>query len=156
MIILHWSIILTYSQKFTCDAFLIAAIILAESNGNPNIINQNDNTQHYLDVKKYALINNYSTEVEKWGQGCSWGLGQITGVVAREHGFKDNFSLLLKPSQNIKYVSKHIALLQKKYKNQNDVIASYNAGSPIKKNKKYINQKYVNRVNRWLKRLKNN
>jgi len=152
---LPWPIIFKYAAKYSLDPLLIASIILAESKGDPSAINVNDNTRWFTEVQKYALMLNYDAEIEEDGQGTSWGLGQITGCVARERGFHGYFNQLFKPEINIKYMTKHLDVLHSRYDDQNDIIASYNAGSPrIKKDGKYVNNNYVKRVNIYLDAIK--
>lgn len=84
---------------------------------------------------------------ERIGQMCSWGLMQVMGAVAREHGFTGHFPRLCDPQVGLRYGCLHLSKFQAKYSNVLDVIASYNAGSPRRADGEgYVNQKYVDKV----------
>ena len=81
----------------------------------------------------------------------SWGPMQIMGSVAREIGYADHLTKLLDPAIGILWGSKKLAKLSRIYKSQDDVIASYNAGSPVKTMKgELMNQAYVDGVRQFM------
>lgn len=82
----------------------------------------------------------------------SHGLCQIQYRTAKWLGFKGKVEHLYYAKINALWAAKYIKYQLKKYKgNWNDTIAAYNAGKVYKRNGKYINQVYVNKVNRYLK-----
>lgn len=83
---------------------------------------------------------------EKLGQKHSWGLMQVMGAVARELGFTGPFTDLWEPEIGIRYGMRLLKKLWSRYENWPDVIASYNAGSPVRIDGKYKNQAYVDKV----------
>lgn len=89
------------------------------------------------------------TQNERIGQMTSWGLMQVMGGVAREHGFKGWFPELCEPSTGLRYGMLHLRKFWAKYHNWADVIASYNAGHPVTVNGVYANQAYVDKVLKW-------
>lgn len=87
------------------------------------------------------------SETEKWGQQISWGLMQVMGAVAREHGFTGWFPKLCEPSVGLHYGIRHLLRFHDRYRNWPDAISSYNQGSPIKlEDGRYKNQAYVDKV----------
>lgn len=88
---------------------------------------------------------------EKSGQATSWGLMQVMGAVAREYGYAGSLVKLSVPEIGIEYGCLHLKRFHQRYpENWQDVIASYNAGSPrVGLQGKYTNQVYVDKVLRW-------
>lgn len=86
---------------------------------------------------------------EKLGQQHSWGLMQVMGAVAREYGHTGPFTDLWEPTVGLKYGMLLLHRLWQKYQNWPDVLASYNAGRPVRINGKYVNQAYVDAVLRY-------
>lgn len=83
---------------------------------------------------------------EKLGQKHSWGLMQVMGGVAREYGLTGPFTDLWDPAIGLRYGMRVIRRLLAKYHHWPDVIAAYNAGSPVRIDGKYKNQAYVDKV----------
>lgn len=83
---------------------------------------------------------------ERFGQMHSWGLMQVMGGVAREHGFDGPFTELWDPMIGLRYGMKHLRKYWARYENWPDTIAAYNAGSPRRVDGKYVNQSYVDKV----------
>lgn len=82
---------------------------------------------------------------EWWGQQSSWGLMQVMGAVAREHGYRRSFFPgLCKPEVGLEYGCRFLARLLARYDEQ-DAVSAYNAGRPTIDN----NEKYVQPVLRW-------
>lgn len=121
-------IIESASKQYNVDADLIKAIITVESNWNPKAFN---------------------TEPTVKGDSA-WGLMQILLGTARNVSNNPNLQPeeLIQPTVNILIGTKYLHDLFKKYNYMDDVIASYNAGRPIRSKitGRYINQKYVNKV----------
>lgn len=112
--------------KYAVDPNLVRGIIKTESNWDVN-------TSRYEAHKGDA----------------SWGLMQVLLATARWM-LNDNSldtTRLIRPEVNIEAGTKYLSWLMGRYKNLNDVIAAYNAGTPKKdKDGKYVNQKYVDSV----------
>ena len=95
---------------------------------------------------------------ERIGQMCSWGIMQVMGAVAREHGFTgkpSDFPKLCTIPDGLLYGCLHLVKFRARYSAWPDVIASYNAGSPRRSlgpDGPYMNQSYVDKVIReWQK-----
>lgn len=99
--------------------------------------------------RDFSAIEGSSVDTEWWGQQASWGLMQVMGAVAREHGFGDDFPLLCDPLTGLRWGCKHLAWVAKSYFNRygwSGVIAAYNAGSPRRVGGQWVNQHYVDTV----------
>lgn len=90
------------------------------------------------------------TSTERTGQMISWGLMQVMGGVAREHGFTGDLPQLCDPSTGLKYGLLHLRKFYAKYGTWQEALASYNAGSPRKNAEgKFFNQNYIDKVLRY-------
>lgn len=81
-------------------------------------------------------------------QKTSWGPMQIMGAVARELGFKGNLRHL-NGRIGVEYGTIHLNKLRHRFFDDGGwpaVISAYNAGSPRKNGRKYVNQQYVDKV----------
>lgn len=91
-----------------------------------------------------------SQDTEWTGQRSSWGLMQVMGSTAREHGFKHNFSQLCNPEQGIQWGCKHLKWLYDRHWEKHGwqgIISSYNQGVPLKNDDgTWANQSYVDKV----------
>ena len=119
------------SLKHGVPVTLIQAIIQTESSWNPSA---------------------YRTEPKI--NDASWGLMQVLLRTARETSGNPSLtaSELLKPETNIDIGTKYLGKQLKRYgSNINNAIAAYNAGSAMfTSTGAYVNQNYVNKVNKWL------
>lgn len=86
---------------------------------------------------------------ERCGQMISWGLMQVMGGVAREHGFTGPFPALCDPMTGLRYGMLHLRKLWARHQQWPDTIASYNAGRPVRVDDKYVNQVYVDKILKW-------
>ena len=73
------------------------------------------------------------TADSEWiGQQTSWGLMQVMGAVAREHGFADPFPALCEPLQGLEYGCRHLARLRDRHLEAHGwmgVLDAYNDGT---------------------------
>lgn len=130
---------------------LLAAIVQTESAGETLAIRFEPNYKYFLDVEKFARENAISKETELVLQKTSFGLCQVMGGVARELGHQHSLLELIKPEIGLKYGCLQLKRIAKRYAERSDIIASYNAGSPIKNlNGQYKNQQYVDKVTSYL------
>jgi soluble lytic murein transglycosylase-like protein len=142
------------SESYLCaiEPELICAFIWQESGGETRAIRFEDKIHFNYTANKYAKQLNISQITEVNCQNTSFGLLQILGVKARELGFEGYLTDLLIPEIGLKYGCKNLGILNKKYKNMEDVIVSYNSGSPLRRDGKYINEEYLESVKlRWSK-----
>lgn len=132
---------------------MIGAIIMQESAGNAMAYRYEPKSPYLFNQRDYAKKLRISEDTETNFQKVSWGLMQVMGVKARELGYNGHLPDMLKPSVGIEWGAKALLSFSNKYPNQEDVIASYNAGSPRRKDGQYVNQAYVDGVNGWLKKI---
>lgn len=103
-------------------------------------------------AKFYAKKNHVSVASEMILRASSLGLMQILGQKAREMGFESDLMDLCVPENGLEYGVRVLSDLMKKYPNETDVIASYNAGSPrLLSTGSYVNQRYVDEVSARLR-----
>ena len=122
---------------------LVQAICQVESSLNPWAMRYEPNYRWFVG-RSDAM-----SATEKAGQQISWGLMQVMGAVAREHGFTGWFPQLCEPVVGLRYGLRHLLRFHDRYQSWHDAIASYNAGSPIKlESGRYKNQHYVDEVMR--------
>jgi soluble lytic murein transglycosylase-like protein len=85
---------------------------------------------------------------EWWGQSASWGLMQLMGAVAREHGFRGPYlTELCDPIMVLEYGCLHLAGLMAWAKgNSTQALAAYNGGKGGNEAKPFRNQSYATKV----------
>ena len=144
----HIGSILSLSGRYDLDPYLIAAICEVESRFDTFAIRYEP---HYR-----WLFGEELSPTETISQKTSWGLMQVMGAVARERGLRSKYlSVLTTPKIGIRFGCAHLAWFRdKKGYSGDDMIAAYNAGSPRKKSGIYLNQGYVDKVNRRFQELK--
>ena len=99
------------------------------------------------------LVEREAPDVVHFHHLAGWGPRCI--AVAREHGFKGWLTELCQDAIGIEYGCKHLSTFHRKYEEESDMIAAYNAGSARKtKGGMYVNQAYVNKVHQVLERLR--
>lgn len=117
---------------------LAVAICRTESGLNPWAVRHEPQYKYFVGDRMSAT--------ERMTQGTSWGLMQVMGAVAREYGHVGWLSELCWPDVGLRYGLRHLKRYYDRYKNWPDAIAAYNAGSPRRKDGKYENQAYVDKV----------
>lgn len=135
-----------FAINYGIDPKLLYAFCKIESNLNHMAIRYEPQWQYVTSASLYSRDSKYSYDTERILQSCSIGIAQVMGTVARELGLNGNLLQLIDLDCGLKYGCLKITQLKGKYKNLDDVIASYNAGSPIKTNGRYYNQDYVKKV----------
>ena len=136
--------------KYNLPEWLITGVIATESGGDPWAVRFEALFRaHY--VPDNCQTFGASHETERTTRACSWGLMQIMGQVAREHGFKGEFlSELCAPATGMEYGCRHLARFRDRYLvglGWSGVAAAYNAGTPHKNETgKFLNQLYVDKV----------
>lgn len=138
------------AAKYGIDPDLVEAFCMVESSGIPDVDRYEPLFRHrYIDKLKLD-------EEESRDRATSFGLMQIMGQVARELGFKGQFSELYTPEIGLEYSLKHLARFIKKYAaaGLDYAIAAYNAGTPQKHGGIFVNQGYVDKVKKEYRRIK--
>lgn len=137
------------------DSDLILAIVDVESGGNTYAARFEAYWKYFSNIQKNAATLKISFATEQNMQMCSWGLMQVMGSVAREHGYSLELQRLCEPKSGLQYGVRQISKFLKIYPIESDVIAAYNAGSPRKtKGGMYENQTYVDKVYQRLLELR--
>jgi soluble lytic murein transglycosylase-like protein len=133
------------------DPALVSSFVMVESSGNPKATRYEP-----------AFYNKYISpmnlpEVEGKSRATSFGLMQIMGQVARELGFKGEFTDLFIPEVGLDYSLKHLKKFIERYKGKgiDYAISSYNAGSPrFNSSGEFVNQGYVDMIHKYLIEIK--
>jgi len=99
--------------------------------------------------QRYILkIPGLGTE-ERKGRATSWGPMQVMGQTAREMGYTAPFQNMLVLEIGLYWGCRYLKRLKARYFDEygwEGVIAAFNAGSPRKRNGRYVNQPYVDGV----------
>lgn len=152
---LPWDLIEDVADSENIPKELLGAIIQTESGGNKYACRFEPHYKWLYKQKENAKDNGITEATETVFQMTSWGLCQVMGAVAREFGLKGPIFQLLDEKTNMEIACKLLKRLASRYKEGNDIIAAYNAGSPIKSMKgEYRNQNYVDKVNLYLSAIK--
>ena len=109
---------------------LVEAVVLTESAGNPAAWNPEPRYRYLVDARsgrpfRPLTVSELASEVppsdfralagdpdqEWWGQQASWGLMQVMGAVAREHGYRQPYrpELCRDVVQNLQIGCRHLA-----------------------------------------------
>lgn len=124
---------------------LVRAIIEVESGGDPLAMRFEPEWRWHLDV----TIPGVSKATERNQQATSWGLMQVMGTVAREHGFLGQFmSALCDPAMGLDYGCRHLSKMMRRYEGSVwHAVAAYNAGTAkLDVSGRFVNQAYVDKV----------
>lgn len=156
--------IVAVATRHAIPISLLAAICAKESSFNPWAWNPEPAYRYLWDNARRAPFRALTTaervsetppadftaaagdkDQEWWGQQASWGLAQVMGAVAREHGFKGGyFPELCDPEVGLEYACRLLAKLLARYELP-EALSAYNAGRPTSANW----DKYVQPILRW-------
>ena len=99
------------AEELSLNPNIIAAIIITESTGKTCAMRFEPGWRWFTPTEHmmaYAEKLGCSVQTEENGQATSWGLMQVMGTVAREHGFRGWFSELCQPETGIRYGANHL------------------------------------------------
>ncbi len=136
-------------KRYNVRADLLAAICITESSGDPNATRFEKGWRYFWHPLQWAEKLGIPTDEETAGQATSWGLMQVMGAVARQHGFGLHLNRLLEPEFSLEYACKHLVWLRPRAQEESDLIACYNGGwGSLQKmpSGMYHNQRYVDKV----------
>jgi soluble lytic murein transglycosylase-like protein len=148
------NIVRSIAGEVGIDPNLAHAVATVESRLDPSVARYEENFHYILTPERFAKLLGITTRTETEFQRCSWGVMQVMGAVARELNYQAQLPLLLQPQLGALYGCRKLHSVLKKYSDLSEAIASYNSGSPIRKNGILINQTYVDKVMERLIRLK--
>ena len=139
------------AAKYGLDPDYVEAHVMTESSGNPKATRYEP-----AFYSRYVVPLKIKDEKEAKCRATSFGLLQIMGQVAREMGFKGEFKDLCGVIGGLDWGCRKLAKCYEKFgkKNINAGIAAYNCGTPKITPEGFKNQEYVNRVNGFLKKIK--
>lgn len=126
---------------------LLYGIVCQESSGRPSAIRFEPGF-----LRRYILKIPGLGTPEREGRATSWGLMQVMGQVAREGGFVGEFVKLLQPAVGLHWGCRHLLMLKRRHLATHGwagVVAAYNAGSPRKRGDAWVNQYYVDQVEKY-------
>ena len=139
-------------DRFGCDAALVSALVTVESGWNPYAVRYEPTYQWLHEPAKHAKRHGITLQTETVLQRCSWGLMQVIGSTSRELGLVLPIPAMCEPLVGLEYGIRYLTALKRNYKNRDDLIAAYNAGSARKRaDGTYENQRYVDKVRKALK-----
>jgi len=122
---------------------LVMAICAVESGFDTYAVRYERSWKWLLNPVEWARRVQTSGDTERLLQSCSWGLMQVMGTVAREHGFAHDFPRLCLPEAGLLYGCMHLKKFLKKYPLP-EALGAYNAG-PGNRNGK-MGQAYAKKV----------
>ncbi len=159
--------ILATAALFGLDADLVNAQVLIESNENAYAWNPEPAYRYFWNVRTnmpFRPVTHIEIDAERppsdfpclagdadqewWAQQSSWGLMQIMGAVAREHGFKGPYlPELCDAVTNLRIGCEHLAALLKwSGGNVSQALAAYNGGKGGNSTLPFRNQSYADKV----------
>ena len=135
------------ANKYGFSYKLITAVVVVESGGNTFANRYEPNWRWFLRPSYWAWRLSITDKTELMNQATSFGLMQVMGAVAREHGFEGDLLRLTIPEVGLDYGCRHLKKMYDRYKTIDCALAAYNAGSPrVNRNGDFVNQKYVSAV----------
>lgn len=160
-----------HAKKHALPPPLVRAMVCVESAGDSFAWNPEPQYRYLWDVARRAPFRalkpaEIASEIpptdfpvligdrdaEWWGQQASWGLMQVMGAVAREHGFTGHLPGLCDSFKGLEYGCQHLAALRDRYLKLHGwpgVVCAYNAGSPrLDAAGHFVNQIYADKVAR--------
>ena len=149
--LLDWPLIRTVANDFGIDHFIVAAIIMVESSGNPCVTRYEKNYRYLPDSETIRIIaqgNRETIVTTRKNLKTSWGLMQVMGATAfDECDFRGHFTKLCEPKIGLSYGIRHLTKFIDKYGNIPSAISAYNQGGDYKyESGLFKNQIYVDKV----------
>lgn len=135
------------AKRFCIAPRFLVALIELESGWNPLAMRHEPAYPWLYSIREMAQEVGCSKSTMEMMQKTSWGLGQVMGAVAYEHGLRAWAGELFRPEINLKYVCEHIQRMIRKFDIGFDVpldlYAAYNAGSVRMIEGRYVNSTAV-------------
>ncbi len=139
------------AERYELPIKLVRAIVTVESQGDPWATRYEPAFfSRYVLAKGHPVFPGCSRDTEERLRAHSFGLMQVMGQVAREHGFDAPFlTALCDPATGLDWGCRHLAKQVHRYDgNLEAAVAAYNAGSAIRNaaGTAWRNQRYVDKV----------
>lgn len=138
------------------DPALVCAICHQESGWRPWAIRHEPGYRWLFRLAGRLPSHGTNEATERNQQMTSWGLMQVMGAVAREHGCEEPFlSALCDPVAGIEHGCRHLAHLTRLYGDQGTeaVISAYNAGHPSTRNREHYVKPVLALINLYRKEI---
>jgi len=103
----HWQQIEAAAVRFGINPAVLAGLVATESGGNYLAYRAEPRYRWLLKAARRPRIITADTSI--YMQRISYGLCQVMGAVAREHGFTGWLSALFMPEVGLHYGAKHLA-----------------------------------------------
>lgn len=168
MVIPYWSDIQAAAKTFSLDPQVVAGLVMTESGGDTCAWNPEPRYRYFWDVKhnkpfraitSAELASKFpppdfpvlfgDADQEWWAQQASWGLMQVMGAVAREHGYSTPYltDMCVSSTRNLVVGCKHLRqLLDWSKGDVQQALAAYNGGMGGNVARPFHNQAYADKV----------
>lgn len=144
-----WFLVCKIAKEFELDHSLVASIVMVESAGNTYAMRFEPLWKYNFEIQNFAHKSGSSIPTEEVAQSTSWGLMQVMGTVAREHGHTGFLPALCNPETGLRYGCIHLKKKMERF-GRIEGVAAYNSGSPRKTEAgAFTNQDYVDKVFKW-------
>ena len=144
---IHQDLIVKTARKHQLNPNLVAAVIKIESSFDTDAVRYEKDYKWLYQPEVFALSLNISSATETELQKFSWGLMQVMGAVAREHGHQGPMFRLCRPDLGIEFGCIHLAKYLRKYNDLQKALAAYNGGQgAIRSDGTIRNMGYVEKV----------
>ncbi len=148
-------IINTMAKEYGLDPCLVMAMVMVESGNRSNVARYEDHYRWLVDPSTHAKRLGISQETETQLQKFSWGLLQTMGGTVRGLGYMGFLPELCVPQVGVRWGCVFLQQLSMRYESTEEVIASYNAGSPRRNDDgTFVNQIYVDKVLKFYNTIK--
>jgi len=144
------------AHEYKLDPVFYQAICTVESSLDPFAMRYERAWRYFYFPREHASRLNITEETETELQKFSYGLCQIMGAVAREHNYEGPLAgLMADPALCLRLGAKHLRKFLHRYGTEPEAAAAYNAGSVrYTPGKMFVNQQYVDKVDRELRKLR--
>lgn len=154
----HRELIARKAAEHGLDVGLLRAIVQKESRGDNWAIRYEAHWKDFHFPRVHAERLEISVATEEQLQKFSFGLMQVMGAVARQHGYKGDLQrICADPELAIELGCKHLKWLRTRCETESELIASYNGGWGALRRTPggmFQNQGYVDGVARLLHELR--
>lgn len=107
-------------------------------------------------IERESQFNSHKFRRERRIHDISRGLMQVTYRTARWLGFRGAPTNLYNPWVNIRYGTKYLAYLLKRYSTVSDALAAYNDGRPRKRHGRYVSSRGSYSVDHYVRGILSN